>query len=183
MYSKTRVKRSLSKRPKSGFQDQLSLDVGLQFCRMRQGEHSAILSTFIKLPFAIKIFVLSIFEWPFYTGFTVGPTRYFLQPSGLVWPIIWSKTRNTGFLARRYQSWPFSRILLPMARHTCLNVIFVVWMEWIRRKLLSLVLVRATRLHCGGAVAFWEVPRYGDVIRHSAEERPIKHTLIFLWKW
>ena len=31
---------------------------------------SAILSTFIKLPFAIKIFVLTIFEWPFYTGFT-----------------------------------------------------------------------------------------------------------------
>ena len=30
-------------------------------------EHSAILSTFIKLPFAIKTFVLSIFEWPFYT--------------------------------------------------------------------------------------------------------------------
>ena len=29
---------------------------------------SAILSTFIKLPFVIKIFVLSIFEWPFYTG-------------------------------------------------------------------------------------------------------------------
>ena len=34
-------------------------------------EHSAILSTFIKLPFVIKIFVLSIIEWPFYTGFTV----------------------------------------------------------------------------------------------------------------
>ena len=33
--------------------------------------HSAILSTFIKLPFIIKTFVLSIFEWPFYTGFTV----------------------------------------------------------------------------------------------------------------
>ena len=28
-------------------------------------------STFIKLPFLIKIFVLSIFEWPFYTRFTV----------------------------------------------------------------------------------------------------------------
>ena len=26
-------------------------------------EHSAILSTFIQLPFIIKIFVLSIFEW------------------------------------------------------------------------------------------------------------------------
>ena len=34
-------------------------------------EHSAILSTFIKLPFVIKIFVSSIFERPFYTGFTV----------------------------------------------------------------------------------------------------------------
>ena len=34
---------------------------------------SAILSTFIKLqnvPFVIKIFALSILEWPFYTGFT-----------------------------------------------------------------------------------------------------------------
>ena len=38
---------------------------------MLQREHSAILSTFIKLPFVIKIFVLSIFEWLFYTGFTV----------------------------------------------------------------------------------------------------------------
>ena len=33
-------------------------------CRMLQGEHSAILSTCIKLPFVIKIFILSIFEWP-----------------------------------------------------------------------------------------------------------------------
>ena len=38
---------------------------------MLQGEHSAIRSTFIKLPFVIKIFILSIFEWSFYTGFTV----------------------------------------------------------------------------------------------------------------
>ena len=38
---------------------------------MLQEEHSAILSAFIKLPFVIKIFVLSIFEWPFYTRFTV----------------------------------------------------------------------------------------------------------------
>ena len=32
---------------------------------------SAILSTSIKQTFIIKIFVVSIFEWPFYTGFTV----------------------------------------------------------------------------------------------------------------
>ena len=36
-----------------------------------KGKHSAILSTFIKLPFVIKISVLSVFEWLFYTGFTV----------------------------------------------------------------------------------------------------------------
>ena len=34
-------------------------------------KHSAILSTFIKIPVVIKIFVLSIFEWPFYTGLIV----------------------------------------------------------------------------------------------------------------
>ena len=33
--------------------------------------HSAILSTFIRPPFVINIFVLSIFELPLKTGFTV----------------------------------------------------------------------------------------------------------------
>ena len=74
LYSKTCVKWPLSERLKIGFQDQLSVNAGQKYCRMLQGEHSAILLTFIKLPFLIKIFVLSIFEWPFYTGFTV-PTR------------------------------------------------------------------------------------------------------------
>ena len=36
---------------------------------MLQGEHSAIPLTFIKLTFLIKIFVLSIFEWPFFHRF------------------------------------------------------------------------------------------------------------------
>ena len=71
MYSKTCVKRPLSKRQKIGFQDKLSLNAGQKYCRMLHEEHSAILLIFIKLPFAIKIFVLSIFEWPLYTGFTV----------------------------------------------------------------------------------------------------------------
>ena len=39
---------------------------------MLQGEHSATLSTFIKLPFVFKTFVLSTFEWPLKTGFNVG---------------------------------------------------------------------------------------------------------------
>ena len=76
--SKTCVKWPLSKRSKIGFQDKLSLNSGQKYCRMLRSEHSAILSTFIKLPFVLKIFVLSIFEWPFYTGFTVhnqGPSK------------------------------------------------------------------------------------------------------------
>ena len=36
-----------------------------------KGEHSAILSTFIKQPVVIKTFVLWIFEWPFYTGYII----------------------------------------------------------------------------------------------------------------
>ena len=54
-----------------GFRDQLSLNAGQKYCRMLKEEHSAILSTFIKLHFVIENFVLFIFEWPFYTGFTV----------------------------------------------------------------------------------------------------------------
>ena len=40
---------------------------------MLQGELSAILFTFIKLPFTIKIDVLSIFKWLLKTGVTVWP--------------------------------------------------------------------------------------------------------------
>ena len=41
-YSKTCVKWPLSKRPKIGFHDKLSLNTGQKYCRMLQGEHSAI---------------------------------------------------------------------------------------------------------------------------------------------
>ena len=49
---------------------------------MLQGEHSAILSAFIKLPFVIKTFVLSIFEWSLKTGFTVSC----VTQAGCWWP-------------------------------------------------------------------------------------------------
>ena len=39
---------------------------------MLQWEYSAILSTFIKLPFVSKIFVLSIFDLPLLSGFTIA---------------------------------------------------------------------------------------------------------------
>ena len=56
---------------KLGWQDQLSLNADQKYCRKLQRQHSAILLTFIKLPFAIKTIVLSILERPLTTCFTV----------------------------------------------------------------------------------------------------------------
>ena len=56
-YSKTFVIRPLSKRRKISFQDQISPNAGQKYSRMLQGEHSAILLAFIKLPFVMKIIV------------------------------------------------------------------------------------------------------------------------------
>ena len=57
-YSKTFEKCPLSKWAKIGFQYKSSLNAGQKYCRMLQGEHSAILLTFIKLPFVIKIYCI-----------------------------------------------------------------------------------------------------------------------------
>ena len=56
-YSKACVKQSLSKRPKIGFKTNYRL---MQVKSIAECEHSAILSTFIKLLFVKKILVLSI---------------------------------------------------------------------------------------------------------------------------
>ena len=50
IYSKTCHKRLLKKKTKNGFRDRLSLNAGQKYCRM-------LLSTFIKLQFAIKTFL------------------------------------------------------------------------------------------------------------------------------
>ena len=60
------------RRPKFVLKTDLSLNADQKYCRMLQWEHSAILSTFIKLPFVFKTFVLSIFEWQLKTGFIVA---------------------------------------------------------------------------------------------------------------
>ena len=59
--------------------------------RLMQGEHSAMCLTFIKLQFVIKIFVLSTFEWPFYTGFTV-PLLF--QNTAELTELIWKLTNK-----------------------------------------------------------------------------------------
>ena len=73
-YSKTCRKRPLKKNTKIGFQYELSLNAGQMYCRMLPLEHSAILSTFIKLPFTIKTLVMSIFKWLLKT-----PLLYFIN--------------------------------------------------------------------------------------------------------
>ena len=52
------------------FKYKLSLNAGQKYWRMFQGEHSAVLSTSIKLHFSIKTFVLYTFKRPLKTGFT-----------------------------------------------------------------------------------------------------------------
>ena len=69
----------LKKKTKIVFLVWLSLNAGQKYSRMLQREHSAILLTFIERQFVIKIFLLSFFEWPLKTGFTVLTTyMYFL---------------------------------------------------------------------------------------------------------
>ena len=84
VYSKTCVKWPFSKRPKIGFQDHLSLNAGQKYCRMLQGEHSAILLTCIKRPFVIQIFVLTIFEWLFYCIFHCPTSSKLLKKYSII---------------------------------------------------------------------------------------------------
>ena len=97
--SKTCRKRPLQK------EDQLSLNAGQKYCRMLLGAFCKILSTFIKLPFVIKIFILSSFEWLLKTGFTVLTTcMYFLfcgigthcKMNIFYWSEIFSKLKRMG---------------------------------------------------------------------------------------
>ena len=72
-YSKTCLKRPLKKKTNIGFQDRLSLNAGQKYCRMLQKSMLEYFrSIFIKLPFVIKMLVLSIFEWSLNTGITVN---------------------------------------------------------------------------------------------------------------
>ena len=64
-------KQTISKRPQLVFKTNYRL---MLFKRIAECSERALWNTltFIKLPFVIMIFVLSISEWPFYTAFTVS---------------------------------------------------------------------------------------------------------------
>ena len=83
------------KKTEKGFQEQLSLNAGQKYCRMLQEEHSAILVTFIKLPFVIKIFfvyfwvaILQRFYSTIYSTLQDFQQRHLnpFQPNGLAYP-------------------------------------------------------------------------------------------------
>ena len=69
-YRKTCLKWPLSKRPKIGFQYQLSLNAGQKYCRMLHGEHSALLLPSLSYLLSIKDLYFVIFEWQLKTSFT-----------------------------------------------------------------------------------------------------------------
>ena len=100
--------------------------------RMLKREHSATLSTCIKLPHGFKTFVLSFFEWPLKTGFTVyTPIRllslllsYYIQVndfsvmSGLL--ILSKQTVQT--MMKYFILQKFLIGVFPSTQHSCLPV-------------------------------------------------------------
>ena len=70
-YCKTCVKQPLKKKTKNWLSRQITALCRSKVLQNAPREHSAILSNFIKLPFVFKACVLSIFERPLQTGFTV----------------------------------------------------------------------------------------------------------------
>ena len=86
-YSKTSVKRPLPKRPKIGFQDQSSLNAGQTYCRMLQGEHSAILSTSLSYHLSLRSLFCLFLSGRFYTGITVFLVGMSVKLSPSLWHI------------------------------------------------------------------------------------------------
>ena len=70
-YSKTCLKQPLKKKTKNCFSRQIIAKCKSKVLQNAPREHFAILSTFIKVPFVFKTFILSFFEWSLKAGITV----------------------------------------------------------------------------------------------------------------
>ena len=71
LYSKSVLSGHSKRTPKLVFNTNNGLMQVKRIAECSPMEHSAILLTFIKLPFSIKAIILSIFKSPLKTGFTV----------------------------------------------------------------------------------------------------------------
>ena len=105
-YTKACVKQPLSKDQKLVFKINYRL---MQVKSIAECSKWSILQylTFIKLPFVIKIFVLCIFEWLFYTCFTVYELRISYQSSDtiLFWIHCMNEQCDPDQLASSEDSW------------------------------------------------------------------------------
>ena len=85
LYAIKPAKTATLKIPKSNFQDQLLLNAGQKYCRTPQGEISAILSAFLKLPLVLSIlsgrFRQVLLYVPLFAGNSTG-CEYDCTPSG-----------------------------------------------------------------------------------------------------
>ena len=96
-YSKTCVKRPLSKRPKIGFKDQLSLNAGQKYCRMLQGSilQGSILQYF-QPSLCYHLSLRSLF-CPFLSGRFTQVLLY--KSYALIWcSIFCTKSRQNNFI-------------------------------------------------------------------------------------
>ena len=95
-YSKICVAQPLSKSPKIGRQNQLSLNAGQKSCRMLQGGHSAMISTFIQLYLSFRIsFYL------FMSGRSTHVSLYALKVTCASSHIAWFQAMKLGLLHKR----------------------------------------------------------------------------------
>ena len=81
-------------------------------------EHSALFFTFIKLPFVIKTFVLSIYEWPFYTGFTV----IFINDKETMETTSW---RHVKILNEFKNAWPYPKTYVVSTQQEAPNSLII----------------------------------------------------------
>ena len=73
--SKTCLKRPLKNRQNKSLNRKWWLNEGRKYCRMPQGQHSAILSTCTKRFLVLKTNCVVLYEYPLRTGFTVFTFR------------------------------------------------------------------------------------------------------------
>ena len=119
IYSKTCVKWPLSKRPKIHLHDQLSLNAGQSIA---ESSNRSILQYFgpsLSYHMAFKTFVLSFFEWLFYTSgnFTqlllyhinLYPASIFLSAFYICY--IYSSALQTSFFSWKQTIWTLVRLL------------------------------------------------------------------------
>ena len=95
-------------------------------------EHSAILSTFIKLPFVFKTFVLSTFEWPISTGFTTlqrvindNPDHILHGGEGWSVPLLFTCNKSVFSYQGSYLMIRTDEIIKYFGHHYCYSVVIV----------------------------------------------------------